>query len=127
MSVNLSHRVRLRPPWPLRYLLQISSFNAKLTVFDALWRVSMSTSINCYRVSLFNPGKMECGFYNHRRPQRALGKQTLAEYAVKCEASAARRVVEGMEMTGNTRNAASIIRGGSVVEFQPMGFCALKG
>ena len=92
MSVNLPYRVRLRSPWSLRYPLKMSSFNAKLTVFDALWRVSMSTSINCYRVSLFNPGKMECGFYNHRRPQRALGKQTLAEYAVKCEASAAAKV-----------------------------------
>ena len=32
MSVNLSHRVRLRPPWPLRYPLKMSSFNAKQTV-----------------------------------------------------------------------------------------------
>jgi transposase InsO family protein len=31
--------------------------------------------------------------YNHRRPQRALGKQTPAEYAAKCEVSAARRLV----------------------------------
>ena len=47
--------------------------------------------------------------YNHRRPQRALGKQTPAEYAAKCEVSAARRLVQRMETTGNTRKAASIM------------------
>ena len=47
--------------------------------------------------------------YNHRRPQRALGKQTPAEYAAKCEISAARRLVQRMETTGNTRKAASIM------------------
>ena len=35
--------------------------------------------------------------YNHRRPQRALGKQTPAGYAAKCEVSAARKLVERME------------------------------
>jgi transposase InsO family protein len=47
--------------------------------------------------------------YNHRRPRRALGKQTPAEYAVKCEVSAARRLVQRMETPGNTRKAASIM------------------
>ncbi|NQV75152.1 MAG: transposase, partial [Bacteroidetes bacterium] len=47
--------------------------------------------------------------YNHRRPQRALGKQTPAEYAAKCEVSAARRLVQRMEMTGKTLKAASIM------------------
>jgi len=47
--------------------------------------------------------------YNHRRLQRALGKQTPAEYAAKCEVSAARRLVQRMETTGNTRKAASIM------------------
>jgi hypothetical protein len=39
----------------------------------------------------------------------ALGKQTPAEYAAKCEVSAAQRLVQRMEMTGNTRKAASIM------------------
>ena len=39
----------------------------------------------------------------------ALGKQTPAEYAAKCEVSAQRRLVERMERTGNTRIAASIM------------------
>jgi putative transposase len=47
--------------------------------------------------------------YNHRRPQRALGKQTPAEYAAKSEVSAARRLMQRMEITGNTRKAASIM------------------
>ncbi len=33
--------------------------------------------------------------YNHRRPQRALGKQTSEEYAAKCEVSVGRRLVHG--------------------------------
>ena len=41
--------------------------------------------------------------YNHRRPQRALSKQTPAEYAAKCEVSAARRLVQRTETTGNTQ------------------------
>ncbi len=39
-----------------------------------------------------------CGAdHNHRRPQRALGKQTSAGYAAKCEVSAARKLVGRME------------------------------
>ncbi len=47
--------------------------------------------------------------YNHRRPYRALSKQTLAEYAEKCEVYAQRRMAERMKTTGNIRKAASII------------------
>ena len=47
--------------------------------------------------------------YNHRRPRRALGKQTPAEYVAKCEVSAARRLVQRMETTGNNRKEASIM------------------
>ena len=50
-----------------------------------------------------------CANYNHRRPQRSLGKQTAAEYAAQCEVSVAQRMVQRMETTGNTRNAASIM------------------
>ena len=48
--------------------------------------------------------------YNHRRPRRALGKQTPVEYAAKCEVPAARRLVQRMETTGNTRKSASIMK-----------------
>ena len=47
--------------------------------------------------------------YNHRQPQRALGKQTPAEYAAKCEVSAARRVMQRMETVEKTRKTTSII------------------
>ena len=39
--------------------------------------------------------------YNHRRPKRALGKQTHTECAAKCEVSAARRLMHWMETLGN--------------------------
>ena len=47
--------------------------------------------------------------YKYRRPQHALGKKTPTEYTGKCEVSAERRRVERMKMTGNTRNATSIM------------------
>jgi transposase InsO family protein len=51
--------------------------------------------------------------YNHRRPQRALSKQTLADYAAKWEASAAQKLVQRMETAGNTQKAASIMTAGT--------------
>ena len=50
-----------------------------------------------------------CADYNHRRPQRTLGKQTPAEYGAKCEVSAAQRLVQWMETTRNTRKVESIM------------------
>ena len=47
--------------------------------------------------------------YNHRLPQSALGKQTPAEYAAKCEVSAGRRLVQRMETTAKKRKTASIM------------------
>ena len=61
--------------------------------------------------------------YNHRLPQSALGKQTPAEYAAKCEVSAGRRLVQRMETTAKKtkdrvdHDGRNLISGGSAVGY----------
>ena len=47
--------------------------------------------------------------YNHRRPQRALGKQTPVEYAANCTVAVPERLTVRTTTTENTRKTASIM------------------
>ena len=81
--------------WKLRNGI-VESFNSRLR--DELLSSEIFTTLAEAQL-LCARGRPD---YNHRRPQPELGKQTPADYAAKCEVSAARRLVQRMETTGNT-------------------------